>query len=116
MSSPTGRVDARDQIACVLEEHRQDLERLFLQAQSDATFAQFARARIEVEYTTSRDAAERVRWGHRSYTRKAPGSSAFVAGLVIVGTCPNASTKRALATKHAARQPRKRARARPMPT
>src|SRR4026209_2196898 len=49
-----------------------------------------------------------------SYTRKAPRRSALLAGLVMAGWGPKAPTTIGLATKRAARQPRKRPKARPM--
>src|SRR5437773_2658655 len=36
---------------------------------------------------------------HRSYTRKVPGRSALLAGFVMTGARPKASTKRGFATK-----------------
>ena len=51
---------------------------------------------------------------HNSKTRKAPRRSALLAGFVMTGAWPKASTKRGFATKQAARQPLKRAKARPM--
>src|SRR3954447_10183921 len=51
---------------------------------------------------------------HSWNTRNAPRRLALLAGFVIVGACPKACTKYGFATKQAARQPLKRARARPM--
>ncbi len=47
-------------------------------------------------------------------TRKAPRRSALLAGFVMIGAWPKAYTKSGFATKQAARQPLKRAKARPI--
>ena len=52
--------------------------------------------------------------GHSWNTRNVPRRSALLAGFVMIGACAKASTKFGFATKQAARQPLKRARARPM--
>ena len=52
--------------------------------------------------------------GHSWNTRKAPRRFALLAGFVMVGAWAKASTKFGFATKQAARQPLKRAKARPM--
>ena len=51
---------------------------------------------------------------HSWNTKKAPRRSALLAGFVMIGAWANASTKFGFATKQAARQPRKHAKARPM--
>jgi len=51
---------------------------------------------------------------HSWNTRNVPRRFALLAGFVMVGTWAKASTKCGFATKQAARQPLKRARARPI--
>ena len=67
-----------------------------------------------VRWNTWSRAEDTTSLNHSWNTRKAPRRSALLAGFVMVGAWAKASTKFGFATKQAARQPLKRAKARPM--